>query len=193
LPELPDSIPVALHLNKAQDGASKWAIGELKDMPLSKTVQEAFGLILISFGVQYYNPLVPDKYQYNTPDIKTVQSLCKTKDLNSCKTSKTFVEAMNNFRKATPGAGSYFNQADFFEPDFQNNFWGEDNYKRLLRIKRKWDPNGLYYCHHCVGSEDWKKDGMCKKDWKSGAVMGSVIGVLKYFTFVNVAIMFYLM
>ena len=53
---------------------------------------------------------------------------------------------------ATPGSGSYVNETDWFESDWQRSFWG-GNYDRLLRIKRQVDPAGLFVCHHCVGSE----------------------------------------
>lgn len=56
-------------------------------------------------------------------------------------------------REATPGAGSYVNETDYFEPNWQSEFWGE-NYPRLLQIKRTYDPHNMFTCHHCVGSED---------------------------------------
>lgn len=31
--------------------------------------------------------------------------------------------------------------------------WGE-NYGHLLQIKRKWDPKGVFWCHHCIGDDD---------------------------------------
>jgi len=49
-------------------------------------------------------------------------------------------------------AGSYVNETDYLEADWQRAFWG-DNYARLLAFKRKYDPRGLFTCHHCVGSE----------------------------------------
>jgi FAD/FMN-containing dehydrogenase len=55
-------------------------------------------------------------------------------------------------RAATPGSGSYATETDWFEPDWQRSFWGE-NYARLLGIKRRLDPTGVFVCHHCVGSE----------------------------------------
>jgi hypothetical protein len=64
----------------------------------------------------------------------------------------------------TPGSGSYMNEADYREPDFQTSFFGK-NYQRLLDIKRKWDPKGLFYATVGVGSEAWKiaQDGhMCR-------------------------------
>ncbi|UNI15432.1 hypothetical protein JDV02_001967 [Purpureocillium takamizusanense] len=65
---------------------------------------------------------------------------------------------------ATPGAGAYMNEADFQQPDFQETFFGA-NYDGLLRIKKKYDPHGLFYATVGVGSEEWtvKKDGrLCR-------------------------------
>ncbi|KAF2832355.1 FAD-binding domain-containing protein [Ophiobolus disseminans] len=66
---------------------------------------------------------------------------------------------------ATPGSGSYVNEADFRQPNFQTTFWGA-NYNQLLNIKRKWDPSNLFYVTVGVGSEAWniQADGrMCRK------------------------------
>ncbi|KAF2258259.1 FAD binding domain-containing protein [Lojkania enalia] len=57
-------------------------------------------------------------------------------------------------RDVTPNGGSYGNEADISEPDWQNAFWGA-NYPRLAAIKKKWDPTDLFYVHHGVGSEGW--------------------------------------
>lgn len=65
---------------------------------------------------------------------------------------------------ATPGSGSYVNEADFRQPNFADTFWGE-NYGKLLNIKKKWDPSGLFYATVGVGSEAWtvQTDGrMCR-------------------------------
>ena len=63
------------------------------------------------------------------------------------------VEAsMAPIRTATPGAGSYVNEGDFFEPNWREEFWGP-HYPRLLAIKRRVDPTNLFRVHHGVGSE----------------------------------------
>jgi hypothetical protein len=65
---------------------------------------------------------------------------------------------------ATPGSGSYVNEADWRQPNFQTTFWGS-NYGRLLSVKRKWDPSGIFYATVGVGSEAWtvKGDGrLCR-------------------------------
>lgn len=61
--------------------------------------------------------------------------------------------AMQALRAVAPNAGAYVNEADYFQADWQRQFWGE-NYQRLLTIKRRYDPTGVFSCHHCVGSED---------------------------------------
>lgn len=65
-------------------------------------------------------------------------------------------------RELFPDTGAYFNEGDYFEPNWQEVFWGR-NYPRLKAIKGIVDPKGLFVCHHCVGSEDWSADGNCRK------------------------------
>ncbi|KAH7212055.1 hypothetical protein DER44DRAFT_895045 [Fusarium oxysporum] len=57
--------------------------------------------------------------------------------------------------KMTPGGGAYASEADVTEPNFQQSFYGTDKYKRLLSIKEKVDPYGLFYALQGVGSERW--------------------------------------
>ena len=61
-------------------------------------------------------------------------------------------------RDLAPDTGAYMNEADPTEPEWQKAFWGE-NYKRLARLKRKWDPRGVFWCRACVGSEEWVVEG----------------------------------
>lgn len=57
--------------------------------------------------------------------------------------------------------GAYLNEADPNEPNFQQQFWGE-NYDRLLSIKQKVDPTSLFLVRKGVGSEYWDGDGFCQ-------------------------------
>ena len=68
------------------------------------------------------------------------------------KVAASMNEAIRIIRDATPGAGTYINESDYFEPDWQQAFWGA-NYDRLLAIKRTVDPDNLFRVHHGVGSD----------------------------------------
>ncbi|CAF1113827.1 unnamed protein product [Rotaria sordida] len=58
--------------------------------------------------------------------------------------------------------GSYMNEADPNEPNWQQRFFGSQAmYDRLKTIKDKVDPLGLFVCKNCVGSDDWTSDLNC--------------------------------
>jgi FAD/FMN-containing dehydrogenase len=61
-------------------------------------------------------------------------------------------------------SGSYMNEANPNEPDWQQKFFGTmEIYNRLKSIKNAVDPNGLFVCKNCVGSDDWSDDLNCPK------------------------------
>jgi Berberine and berberine like len=69
-------------------------------------------------------------------------------------------EEMPKLIAVDPTMGAYTNEANAYEPDWQTAFWGT-NYPRLLAVKNKWDPLGLFRCNRCVGSERWDMSGTC--------------------------------
>ncbi|KAJ6588813.1 FAD-binding domain-containing protein [Mycena capillaripes] len=58
--------------------------------------------------------------------------------------------AIDFLRAITPGSGAYQNEADVHEPNHEVSFWGT-HYPRLLQIKKKYDPDNVLTCWHCVG------------------------------------------
>jgi hypothetical protein len=48
-------------------------------------------------------------------------------------------------------SGSSFNHQGASELNWRVSLWGEENYKRLLGIKNRYDPNRRLNCWHCVG------------------------------------------
>jgi FAD/FMN-containing dehydrogenase len=85
-----------------------------------------------------------------------------TPDLAAAREAATGVSrAMDELLRAAPGAGSYVSESDYFERTWQSSFWGR-NYPKLARVKRKYDPTGLFFVHHGVGSEAWSADGFTR-------------------------------
>lgn len=73
-------------------------------------------------------------------------------------------EYVPRLKAISPGSGVYLNEADFREPDWRETFYGT-NYRRLLSIKKKYDPNRIFYATTAVGSDGWKVDSrgaLCK-------------------------------
>ncbi len=69
--------------------------------------------------------------------------------------------AMEGLKKMVPMKGSYLNETDYFEENWQESFWGS-NYNKLLNVKNHYDPDGLFFTHHGVGTENWSADGFTK-------------------------------
>ncbi|KAK0235467.1 FAD-binding domain-containing protein [Armillaria nabsnona] len=65
-------------------------------------------------------------------------------------------KSMDALRDFTPMSGTYLNEADVYEPNYEASFWGA-HYDRLVSIKKKYDPDQLLDCWRCVnwrGSKD---------------------------------------
>lgn len=53
-------------------------------------------------------------------------------------------------RDITPNSGAYWNEADYYEPDWEQSFFG-DNYDRLKQVKEEYDPDGIFRVWNGVG------------------------------------------
>lgn len=59
------------------------------------------------------------------------------------------------------GGIQYVSERNCFEEDWQQAYRGS-NYTRLLSVKRKFDPIGMFLVHNGVGSEERSQD-VCRK------------------------------
>ncbi|KAI8279329.1 FAD-linked oxidoreductase [Colletotrichum sp. SAR11_57] len=66
---------------------------------------------------------------------------------------------MQRFRDVSPGAGAYMSESDYIEPDFTQAFWGT-KYDKALELKKRFDPNDVFYAQNGVGSENWEMSEM---------------------------------
>jgi FAD/FMN-containing dehydrogenase len=137
---------VSLHFNKGLAGATEEAMSTARDTAMNPAVVDAFALAISGALGEPAYPDVPG----HEPDETVAHS--QAAEVNA---------SMNEIRKLLPRVGSYVWETDYFQPHWQEAFWG-DNYDRLLAIKTKYDPDGLFFLHHGVGSEDWSADGFTR-------------------------------
>jgi FAD/FMN-containing dehydrogenase len=137
---------VELHFNKGLAGATAEAIAAARDTAMNPAVVDAFALAISGAGGQPAYPGVPD----HEPDAAAARTQAEAVD-----------KSMDAIRKLLPRVGSYVWETDYFQPHWQEAFWGE-NYARLLAVKAEYDPDGLFFLHHGVGSEDWSADGFTR-------------------------------
>ncbi|RDH32388.1 FAD-binding domain-containing protein [Aspergillus welwitschiae] len=55
-----------------------------------------------------------------------------------------------------PGMGTYLNEADPYDPDWRKDWFG-DKYDWLASVKKKYDPENVFWCWRCVGNEGWQE------------------------------------
>ena len=134
---------VGFHFNKGLFGAPPAANAASRATPMNPQAFDAFALAIIG-GAE------PSLWAEPSPNLSNARAK-----------SKRVRAAIAALRAAAPKAGAYVNECDYFQPDWQRAFWG-DNYARLLRVKQRYDPGGLFTVHHGVGSEAWSSDGFTR-------------------------------
>ena len=135
-----------LQFNKGLAGGRPEAIEAARDTAMNPAVVDAFALAISGAGGPPAYPGVPR----HEPDV-----------LKAGYDAAAVTAAMGELRKLVSRAASYVWETNYFEPNWQDSFWG-DNYGRLKRVKQKYDPDGLFFLHHGVGSEDWSADGFTR-------------------------------
>jgi FAD/FMN-containing dehydrogenase len=135
-----------IHFNKGLAGAPPEEVAAARDTAMNPDVLSAFGLVIIAGEGEPAFPGIPG----HEPDLKKGRQ-----------DAERINKAMDEMKKIAPNAGSYVSETNFFEQNWQASFWGS-NYARLLAIKKKYDPEGLFFVHHGVGSEGWSDDGFTR-------------------------------
>jgi FAD/FMN-containing dehydrogenase len=135
-----------IFFNKGLAGAPPEVIADTRETAMNPAVMNAFALVIIADGQgPSYAGLA------NAPvDLRTAHADARAISL-----------AAAELRKIAPGAGSYVAESNYFNRSWQSEYWGK-NYSRLRAIKTKYDPGGLFFVHHGVGSEDWSADGFTR-------------------------------
>ncbi len=135
--------PLELHFQKGLSGASDEVIAAARDTATNPDVLSAFMLVIVAGeGPPAYPGLAGHE-----PNLK-----------NARNEAAQIGRAMGELRKIAPESGSYVAESDYFESNWQQSYWGP-NYPRLLAIKQRYDPEGLFFVRHGVGTKTWSDDG----------------------------------
>jgi FAD/FMN-containing dehydrogenase len=137
---------IELHFQKGLAGGSAEALATSKDTAINPAVLDAFVLAIIASE----GPPAYPGVRGHEPDLRRARH-----DAGKIR------QAANELRKVAPAAGSYVAESNYFEADWQTAYWGA-HYPRLAAVKRKYDPDGLFFVRHGVGSEGWSDDGFTR-------------------------------
>jgi len=137
---------IELHFNKGLAGAPPDAIAAAKDTATNPSVLSAFALAIVADG---QGPSYPGIAGHE-PSVEAGRKAAARID-----------QCMSELRAVAPNGGAYVSESNYFEKNFQQAYWGS-NYPRLLEIKKKYDPSGLFIVHNGVGSAEWSADGFTK-------------------------------
>lgn len=139
---------VGLHFNKGLAGADPLRRAEARATSIHPGAIDAFALAIIAGGQQHSYPGVLG----HEPDLPRARA-----------DAKKIAAAIAPIRKLAPDSGSYSSEMSFFAKNWREAAWGP-HYGRLLKAKKKYDPEGLFTGHHQVGSEFWSDDGFSLLD-----------------------------
>jgi FAD/FMN-containing dehydrogenase len=135
-----------LHMNKGLAGATAQARASAQQTATNPAVLDAFALAIIADGEA---PAYPGLKRAPV-DLKAAHADARAIDL-----------ATAALRQVAPRAGSYVSESNFFNPLWKRAYWGE-HYARLHGIKKNYDPEGLFFVHHGIGSDEWSADGFAR-------------------------------
>jgi FAD/FMN-containing dehydrogenase len=137
---------VSLHFNKGLAGAPPAEIDAARATATNPAVLDAFALAIIAGGDGPHFPGMPGGA------VDAPRGRARAQAIG---------QAMDALLAVAPHAGSYVSESDYFLDGWQNAFWGA-NYPRLAGVKHTYDPDGLFFVHHGVGSEAWSADGFTR-------------------------------
>jgi hypothetical protein len=138
---------VRFHINKGLAGAPSEVLASVSQTATNPAVLNAFTLVIVADLDE-----TPAYFGFERPRMDMAKAREKARGIGL---------AAAELRKIAPQSGSYFNEGSFFNASWQEEFWGR-NYPKLRAVKTKYDPEGLFFVHHGVGSEDWSADGFTR-------------------------------
>ncbi|PYD47122.1 FAD-dependent oxidoreductase [Novacetimonas pomaceti] len=126
--------PVSLHFNKGLAGGTEEAIMRTRQTVMNPQVLDAFALAIIAGeGKPAYAGVSGEALAQARSDRERID------------------RASARLRRIVPGAGSYISESDYHLAGWRQACWGA-HYEHLARVRRRYDPQGLFRVHHGVGT-----------------------------------------
>lgn len=113
---------IGLHFNKGLAGSPPDAIAAAEDTAMNPAVLTAFALAIVANGQGPAYPGIPG----HEPDVLKGRTAAKAID-----------QCVEQLRAVAGPSGSYVNETNYFEKEWQRAFWG-DNYARLRGVEPGW-------------------------------------------------------
>lgn len=147
-------------------------------LALSQTFRQMFddGATMVEAimnpNLRVSNPVAPNSvlpaWRTSVIDVVVGKPYNDSAPLEQMQVDRTFITeqwtaALEKLAPVSQGGGAYLNEADAEDPSWRESFYGY--YPRQLAIKRKYDPDGVWYAKTAVGSEMWAEDSqqrLCK-------------------------------
>ena len=165
---------IQLEISKGLYGLNNTMADDIRNCAIHPEVLQAVGLIYIRSYLKNFNPNIIQPleelekvvFKYESHDIifpnyEEKKTLFKKKSQKEAakllynylktgvkKSSKRIKAATICLRNILIGNSTYINHSACKVPNYYNEFWGEQNYKKLKEIKKKYDPlnkfNNIY-------------------------------------------------
>lgn len=126
--------PVALHMNKGLAGGDPRAIEASRATATNPAMLDAFALLICAAEGDPAWPGIAG----HEPDVMAGR-----------REAAGVARAMEPIRQLVPEAPTYMSEADYFQANWKQAYWGV-HYRRLAATKARFDPGALFKGHHCV-------------------------------------------
>lgn len=162
---------VQLEISKGLYGADQLILDENAKSIVNPAIRSAVGLVYIRSYMEHFKPDVDQpyellkkvrfKYENNDEYFTDKNELIARLDLETNNfikrstyhsyllrkaklSSERVQKAINVLREELIGNATFINHSDINEPMWERSFWGDENFKKLVAYKNKYDPQNLF-------------------------------------------------